>query len=121
MRSGAVSILTAAVLLAACGSTTSDTTPAPPARSADRPSVEQIAAFTEAFTAKYPDLAEGRSESSIGYDADNTCLNLRRDKPSNAAVIKQVQARFEYEGQPLSAKQAGRILALIKSKACPDA
>lgn len=127
MRPGApVSIVAAALLLAACGSTTSDTTtptddaPAPVAAepAPGRPSDKQLAAFTKSFTAKYPELAGDRSAKAIGHDADNTCLDLSQGA-DKATLIKRVQARFT-DDVDVSIKTAGKILTLIKAKACPE-
>jgi hypothetical protein len=120
-----VAVLLAAVFVASgCSASSTSTTPIEepaadvPARSADRPTDGELAAFTKAFTRKYPDLAEGRSEKGVGHDADNTCLDLRQGT-DRAIIIKHVQARFARDTEP-PAKTASGILALIRAIACPD-
>jgi hypothetical protein len=118
-------LASALFLISGCGASSSGTTapseneePAAPAQSADRPTDAELAAFTKAFTRKYPDLAHGRSKASIGDDADNTCLDLRQGT-ERAVIVKYVQGRFARDTTP-SAKTAAGIITLIRSKACPD-
>lgn len=120
-------VIASVLLLAACGSTGSATSPATSSANrgaasatglAGRPDAAHIAAGVAAFKAEFPQLASGRADKGIGNDIDNTCFDIARGE-DQSVVLRRVASRFERNGITPDATQAAGIVKMVQTAACP--
>lgn len=122
--------LAVASMLAACGpEADAEGTTVLPSRTAGPFETYQsnpaVAGFVAAFTAQYPQLAEGRKPSAIASDVTHICLDDLRNavtgEPATdggARALANIPARFERNGITPDAATAQAILALARSTVC---
>ncbi|ONH31417.1 hypothetical protein BL253_09220 [Pseudofrankia asymbiotica] len=82
-------------------------------------------AFVAAFRAQHPDLAEGRSDSTLANEVTHVCLDDLRDPTTrqprpdgDAAALARIPARFERNGITPGPSTSEEILTLAKTTVC---
>jgi hypothetical protein len=111
----AFAALVLAAALSGCGGGGSTGQPA----GATDASTVGSSAFVSAYRKAFPDLAIGRKDKPIMYDAENTCLDVQQGTDT-ATLTKHVMARFTaQDGTVPTAAEAAAILALVRKEQCP--